>query len=308
MAVILGRKIPTGSSRAGKNIDPSRYRTDGTVLGSPAPAPSTTPATAPLFNAYGNNVNLDREYQAGLIRASFAKAGQTLTDENLNYLLGKVTKPDLYSDNKWRVGWNAYFDERVRTQSGSANPGLAGTEGVVDPKYLNGNYTPTTPPASPTGTPTSPTTPAAGGQPDAALPPDRLQALASDPAWRAKNPMFAAQSDARDRLLALKPGDPGYDSKEAQNARESLVGSADWNAKNPMFAALRSGTVLGGAKTSGPGPLETGPVGTNPTAAARSAQSRIRKKAQGQGRASTILGGFGAAATANPARLFSGGA
>ena len=91
---------------------------------------TNTPAsTTGGTNKYGNSANLDRAYIEQQVQAAFAKAGKTPTGAEVNYWVDKISAPDLYSDNQWRVGWNPYWESRIVT--GQGNPGMAGSEGLI---------------------------------------------------------------------------------------------------------------------------------------------------------------------------------
>lgn len=57
--------------------------------------------------------------------------GREGTPEEINQVVGYGSKPDLYSDGKWRIGVNDYLITRVGTKSASADPRLAGTAGII---------------------------------------------------------------------------------------------------------------------------------------------------------------------------------
>lgn len=81
---------------------------------------------------YGTSVNLDRAYIEQQVRAAFAEKGvQNPSQSDVEYWVGKATTPDVYSDGKVRVGWNNYWKTRLITGAASADPNLAGDEGVI---------------------------------------------------------------------------------------------------------------------------------------------------------------------------------
>jgi len=57
--------------------------------------------------------------------------GRAPTATELDQVLGYASKPDLYSDQQWRIGPNDYLVQRVGHQSASADPRLAGTAGII---------------------------------------------------------------------------------------------------------------------------------------------------------------------------------
>lgn len=68
-------------------------------------------------------VNLDRGYLDGVIRAYVKRVtGYDPDDPNFNWVDGKfdvsqwadyASKPDKFSDNTWRIGWNSYWESRI---------------------------------------------------------------------------------------------------------------------------------------------------------------------------------------------------
>lgn len=83
-------------------------------------------------NNYGTRANLDRGYLEQQIREAFAAKGvQDPSQSDIDYWIQKATTPDTYSDGKMRVGWNGYLRQRLISGSSSADPGLAGDEGVI---------------------------------------------------------------------------------------------------------------------------------------------------------------------------------
>ena len=90
-----------------------------------------TPAGNTSTN-YGTKANLDRGYLEQQIRSAFAEKGvQNPSQADIDYWVQKATTPDVYSDNKTRVGWNDYLKQRLITGLSSADPRLAGDEGVI---------------------------------------------------------------------------------------------------------------------------------------------------------------------------------
>lgn len=49
----------------------------------------------------------------------------------LDYWIRKAQNPDKFSDGKWRVGWNAYWEARIECNCDTADPSLAGSEGII---------------------------------------------------------------------------------------------------------------------------------------------------------------------------------
>ena len=83
-------------------------------------------------NTYGTNVNLDRGYLEQQIRAAFAEKGNNNPSQSeIDQWVKYATTPDVYSDGKTRVGWNNYLKQRLITGQSSADPSLAGDEGVI---------------------------------------------------------------------------------------------------------------------------------------------------------------------------------
>lgn len=189
----------------------------------PANVRTTTPTTAVGANNYGTQLDLSTESQAALIRASYAKAGKSLDDGTLNYILEKVQAPQQFSDGKWRVGWNAYWESRMLNASAAADPNLAGTEGIVADAYLNGGN----PGASTTTSPSSSsTTTAKKGTGSAAY-------------------EMGKAARAKATANGTTPGTPPL---PGQQANDSLVSAyaAMARARKTAAGAGRASTVLGG--------------------------------------------------------------
>jgi hypothetical protein len=95
----------------------------------PTGGSNTGPSSA--WNTYGTSVNLADDYLRSQIAAAFARAGRQPSEQDYTYWMGKARTPDVYSDGRTRIGWNPYWAERIATGSDSANPALAGMEGVI---------------------------------------------------------------------------------------------------------------------------------------------------------------------------------
>ena len=79
-----------------------------------------------------SGVNLDRGYLESQIRDAFKQRGNNNpTQQEIDYWVGKASTPDTYSDGKIRIGWNNYWRERLISGRSSADPRLAGEEGVI---------------------------------------------------------------------------------------------------------------------------------------------------------------------------------
>jgi hypothetical protein len=82
---------------------------------------------------YGTRANLDRGYLEQQIRDAFAAKGEANPSQaDIDYWVRKATTPDVYSDGRTRVGWNNYLRERLVSGRSSADPSLAGDEGVIE--------------------------------------------------------------------------------------------------------------------------------------------------------------------------------
>lgn len=105
------------------------------------PAGATTPGTTAGGGAYGTRANTDKAYLTDQIKKAFAKKGiANPAQSDIDYWVNKATTPEMYSDGKVRVGWNPYWEARLVTGSASADPGLAGDEGVLDPSKYSDIY------------------------------------------------------------------------------------------------------------------------------------------------------------------------
>jgi len=95
--------------------------------GSASPAP-TAPAST------GGAPNLDPGYLQQQVTAALEKRkaqfGTPYTEQDVAYFVQKASTPDLYSDGKWRVGFNPYWESVIVT--GRGDPSMAGLEGIVD--------------------------------------------------------------------------------------------------------------------------------------------------------------------------------
>jgi hypothetical protein len=99
----------------------------------PGGSTTTTTTTPSAGNAYGTKANLDKDYLTTQIKAAFAKKGITNpAQSDIDYWINKASNPEMYSDGKMRVGWNPYWEQRLVTGQASADPSLAGDEGVLD--------------------------------------------------------------------------------------------------------------------------------------------------------------------------------
>lgn len=107
-------------------------RTNSTFAGGTAANNTNGSSVSPGTNAFGNTANLDPVYLETQIRNAYAKAGKGVPSaEDITYWTAKASTPDIYSDQQVRVGWNAYWEDRILTGSGSSDPRLAGNEGVI---------------------------------------------------------------------------------------------------------------------------------------------------------------------------------
>lgn len=82
------------------------------------------------------NVDLSDAYLTVAIEGAWVEFGGTLPLQSLSYWKDKATTPEIFSDKKIRVGWNGYWKARLYQEftddpSGSANPALAGYDGVL---------------------------------------------------------------------------------------------------------------------------------------------------------------------------------
>jgi len=103
----------------------------------PTPTMSgATGGTLPPVQTLGQvtGPNMSRDYLSQTISDSWAKAhgGQAIDPATLEQQIGYASKPDLYSDNKWRQGWNPYLEHRMNVGTEGAHPGMAGDEGIVE--------------------------------------------------------------------------------------------------------------------------------------------------------------------------------
>ena len=65
------------------------------------------------------------------IREEYRKRGLPVDEASVDYFYKKASQPDLYSDGRWRQGWNPYLAARMINRSASEDPALAGMDGVV---------------------------------------------------------------------------------------------------------------------------------------------------------------------------------
>ena len=112
-----GTNLPSGTKWS--NADGSPY----TPPGGSASGQSGAPA--------GGGYNGDLEALKTQIRQSYTSRGLPVDESQVNYYAQKASKPDLYSDNQWRTGWNPYLEARMINGGDSADPRLAGTAGIV---------------------------------------------------------------------------------------------------------------------------------------------------------------------------------
>lgn len=82
--------------------------------------------------ANGTGPKLDNDSLTQQITQSYQKRlGRNPTSDELSQAIYYASKPDQYSDGKWRIGWNGYLEERLTQGVSSADPRLAGDEGVL---------------------------------------------------------------------------------------------------------------------------------------------------------------------------------
>ena len=97
------------------------------------PASTTTTTTAPTApsSSTGGPMTDPAQVTAAVTAAYQKYHGREPSPDELSYWLRKATTPEEYSDHKIRVGWNPYWEDRLRTGSASSDPSLAGDVGVV---------------------------------------------------------------------------------------------------------------------------------------------------------------------------------
>lgn len=103
--------------------------------GAPTAAPTTptTPTTTPGKNQFGGSANLDPGFIRQAMDADFMRLlGRKPTESEYADGVRYATTPDVYSDGKTRVGWNGYLAQRLAFHTASADPSLAGEEGVIN--------------------------------------------------------------------------------------------------------------------------------------------------------------------------------
>jgi len=123
-------QTPAPLAVGGTNPSPTAPRTMNDAVQVSAPAQTLGDGAA---NKYGGRANLDPAYLTQQITASFQKRlGRVPTAQELAESIRYASTPDVYSDNKTRVGWNPYLEERMTQKVASADPNLAGDEGVLD--------------------------------------------------------------------------------------------------------------------------------------------------------------------------------
>lgn len=104
--------------------------------------------------SYGTQANMDPNYIRQQIQQTYGAShgGQRLDQSGEDYWVNKATTPDIYSDGKTRVGWNPYWASRLSTGSDSADPNLAGNEGVIsNPQAFGLNFGSQNPGYGPSG-------------------------------------------------------------------------------------------------------------------------------------------------------------
>lgn len=139
---------PYGSISGGPNVDfmrqfnlqYGRWPTDAEIQqwqASQRGQPQLT--TQQPYNPYGapsappNSQYTDPRYITEQINLGFQQAyGRPPSQEEFDYWMKKATTPDVYSDNRVRVGWNPYLMARLTNPgSASADVNLAGMETVI---------------------------------------------------------------------------------------------------------------------------------------------------------------------------------
>ena len=121
---------PAPLAVGGVNQSPAAPRTMDDAVQVSAPSQTLGDGAA---NQYGGRANLDPAYLTQQITASFQnRLGRAPTAQELAESIRYASTPDVYSDNRTRVGWNPYLEERMTQKVASADPNLAGDEGVLE--------------------------------------------------------------------------------------------------------------------------------------------------------------------------------
>jgi hypothetical protein len=224
---------------------PYRPNSSGSVLG----APATSPAQ-PYRNAYGNAANLDPDYIRKQVQEAWKRQNGNLqlTADHENYWVNKSLNPDRYSDGKWRVGFNPYWEARMAGGgNGSANPALAGDEGVIDwtgagIPQPDPNWTPQSAPTS-AGTVLggTPTATGFGGKP--------ITKKTAHGPWEMGRVLRAEKAAAAPKANPYQSAIPGVASDSDVYASASAAAAM---RRNKGRGLGRQGTILGGFAPGAP--------------------------------------------------------
>lgn len=168
------------------------------------------------------NVNLDPAYLEGQVRQSAQKAGRSLSDADVKQWVGYASTPTEYSDHQWRVGWNPYWEARMTPgHAASADPSLAGSEGIVAPP----------PGASRMSAPAQSAAPAAQYQ-------QALQRLLSQQMQPAQTPPAATIPNLASMLKLFAPKTPNTPRASGASTPSSAVSLVDQIAADAIRRAL----------------------------------------------------------------------
>lgn len=133
----MARTVASDLKSAGHDVSYSatgQMMVDGRPydIGGNLPRTNVTPGAAPSTPA-APGVPTDAASIQQSITQSWADAhgGQAIPPDQLAYWTLKAQTPDTYSDGYIRVGWNPYLATRMNTGSASADPALAGMDGVI---------------------------------------------------------------------------------------------------------------------------------------------------------------------------------
>jgi hypothetical protein len=129
----VGQSLGLPARRIPAYVPLPAYSSGGTPPpAAPGAAGPASAAPAGYTNVQGQPLNADPAAMTAQIQETFQRRfGRPATDEEVRQGLHYGGKPDLYSDNQWRFGFNDYLAERIANQSASADPRLAGTAGII---------------------------------------------------------------------------------------------------------------------------------------------------------------------------------
>lgn len=98
----------------------------------PAPMPTSPSSVSGTTQSGANSKYTDPTFVQGKINEGFQQLyGRDANPDEMSYWQSKMTTPDTFSDNKIRVGWNPYWQDRLLHPGSGSSSVAAGDDTVV---------------------------------------------------------------------------------------------------------------------------------------------------------------------------------